>query len=340
MTLPRFAVLAPWGLALLAALATEGLMRHRLHRWPWRAVGLGALTAAVLSARPLTLAPADLALVALSLLLAATVILAPLTIRRWVGLAVAVELALLALGINPAAAPGDRLPTPSVLHELQRLVRAEGGRVVGIGGVLPPNLASRYGIVDLRDSDPLRPAPLAHLLGILGEPEPVLGGALHRAPARLCGTWSVRFLAAPAAVRPDGWEPSDSQGGVGLWRNPAWQPEVRLVGRSFDPPESAGWALLAQDPEWLTDTVVLPPGAAGAAATRMSLHVVKRRPDLLVAGTRCDGPCILVLAQPWAPGWRATIDGRRTPLVRANLAALGVSCSAGSHRVELRYRPW
>jgi uncharacterized membrane protein YfhO len=55
---------------------------------------------------------------------------------------------------------------------------------------------------------------------------------------------------------------------------------------------------------------------------------------------RCDGPCLVVAARPWAPGWRALVDGRPALLVRANLAGLGVVVPAGEHGVELDYNPW
>jgi hypothetical protein len=34
------------------------------------------------------------------------------------------------------------------------------------------------------------------------------------------------------------------------------------------------------------------------------------------------------------------VDGRPAPLVRANLAGLGVVSPPGEHTVELRYNPW
>ena len=49
-------------------------------------------------------------------------------------------------------------------------------------------------------------------------------------------------------------------------------------------------------------------------------------------------PGILVMSEPMYPGWRATVDGRPVPLLRANYAFRGVALESGRHRVELRFR--
>jgi len=48
---------------------------------------------------------------------------------------------------------------------------------------------------------------------------------------------------------------------------------------------------------------------------------------------------VLVLADAWDPGWRARVDGASVPVLRANIAFLGVALPAGHHTVELVYRP-
>ena len=39
------------------------------------------------------------------------------------------------------------------------------------------------------------------------------------------------------------------------------------------------------------------------------------------------------------PGWQATLDGEPVELLRANLNFRGVAVPAGSHQIEMRYRP-
>jgi uncharacterized membrane protein YfhO len=52
-----------------------------------------------------------------------------------------------------------------------------------------------------------------------------------------------------------------------------------------------------------------------------------------------DQPGYVVLLDAWDPGWRATVDGSETPVLRANVAFRAVAVPAGRHRIELRYRP-
>lgn len=47
----------------------------------------------------------------------------------------------------------------------------------------------------------------------------------------------------------------------------------------------------------------------------------------------------LVVTDSHYPGWYATVDGETAPLHRANYALRAIPVPAGTHRVELRYRP-
>ena len=339
MTVPRFAMLVPWGLAILAALAADGHLAGR------RRTPVAWIAAVLLVALTVLLAPPgwSAASWALGLSTALAAAAALIVLQKdparlpWVA---AVELVLIALGINPTAAPADRLPKPPILARLQVREAAQPGRIVGLDGVLRPNLASRYGLSDLRSFDPVRPWPLARLHALLGAADPVLPGPLHRAPPRLLGAWSVRYLLTPAGRRVDGWTVVDSGDGVCLWTNPFWLPEVRLVGRTVSMAGADAWLYLAQDPEILSEGAVIPAGDGAAAASRVEFDLETREADRISGRTGCDGPCLLVVAQPWAPGWRASVDGERAPVVRANLAGLGVLLPRGSHRFELAYRPY
>ena len=75
-------------------------------------------------------------------------------------------------------------------------------------------------------------------------------------------------------------------------------------------------------------------------ASRMTIAQLQAEPSRITAEVICDGPCLLVVARPWAPGWKATVDHQATALVRANLAGIGTVVPPGRHQVTLHYNPW
>lgn len=64
--------------------------------------------------------------------------------------------------------------------------------------------------------------------------------------------------------------------------------------------------------------------------------------DVLGSGkvvVSATGDALLVLSHTWAPGWRATVDGRPAPVLRTNGLVLGVPVPAGDHVVRVSFRP-
>jgi len=260
--------------------------------------------------------------------------------RRFVPLLVAVELAALAVGINPVASASDRLPRPPLVDRLIELETMNPCRIVGVERALSPNLASRYGLRDLRASDPLRPAPFARLMGVFGEPPTILGGPLRRAPAGLCGAWGVGLAVTPPGRDLAGWRKTYSDRDGAIWSNPLLLPEVRVVGRVYEEPDDPLTLLEIVTVLDFANTALVAGGAVDVEAETVALEMLRRTPTSAEASVECDGPCLVVVAQSWAPGWRVAVDGETLPLVRTNIAGLGVVVPPGRHRVEFSYRPW
>ena len=337
MTVPRFGVLIPWGLIVLGVLAFDGALRGRERPIAVRLVPAILVTVVAVLASPWSLDTIDLSLVALSLVAAVVV---GLRYRRLVPLVVGVELALLAVGVNPVASASDRLPRPPLLERLIKLEADNPCRIMGIDGSLMPNIASRYGLRDLRASDPLRPAPFARLMGVFGEPPTILGGPLRRAPAGLCGAWGVGLAVTKPGRDLPGWRNLYSDRDGVIWSNPHLLPEVRVVGNVHREPEDPLTLLEVVEDMDFAYTALVGAGAADVDASVVGIEVWKRTPISVEASVECDGPCLVILAQPWAPGWRAALDRENVPLVRTNIAALGVVAPAGRHSVEFSYRGW
>lgn len=76
------------------------------------------------------------------------------------------------------------------------------------------------------------------------------------------------------------------------------------------------------------------PGAAGA-----NLRWIRDDPDRQSLEVSAAAPAFVVVADAWAPGWRARIDGRPAELLRVDGFLRGVALPAGTHALELSYRP-
>lgn len=75
------------------------------------------------------------------------------------------------------------------------------------------------------------------------------------------------------------------------------------------------------------------PAAAGEAV------VERYEPERVVIRTETPAPAVLVLADAFDPGWRATLEtGSELAVLRANLLMRAVAVPAGSHRVTFSYR--
>jgi hypothetical protein len=177
-------------------------------------------------------------------------------------------------------------------------------------------------------------------MGVLGEPATILGGPLKRLPAGLCGAWGVGLGVTPPGSELPGWRREYADRDGAIWSNPRLLPEVRVVGRVIDEPEDSSSLLeLVEDIDF-RDAALVGPGAEAVHAESVSLELWRRTPARIEASAECDGPCLVLVAQPWAPGWRASVDGTPVPLVRTNIAGLGAVVPPGRHSVTFEYRLW
>jgi hypothetical protein len=81
-------------------------------------------------------------------------------------------------------------------------------------------------------------------------------------------------------------------------------------------------------------------GASGAPCrSGVARPVATGRPDVDVYDVDLDGAGVLVTRDSYARGWRATIDGRPVPVLRADGVHRAVRLPAGRHQVRLAYHP-
>jgi Bacterial membrane protein YfhO len=118
-------------------------------------------------------------------------------------------------------------------------------------------------------------------------------------------------------------------------------PRVRLTATGRGVTESGLRDLLAaRDLDPAREVVWVGDGRAGTPGDDL------RPPEVLVDGrnhvrvrTNADREAVLVVADSWDTGWRATLDGAPVPILRAWGVVRAVVVPPGVHRVDMEYRP-
>lgn len=74
-------------------------------------------------------------------------------------------------------------------------------------------------------------------------------------------------------------------------------------------------------------------------ATTGKVNVVSYQPNRVEVETQAEQPQLLYLSDNFFPGWKATVDGKDVPILRANYTFRAVSLSEGKHVVIFQYDP-
>lgn len=77
---------------------------------------------------------------------------------------------------------------------------------------------------------------------------------------------------------------------------------------------------------------------AGIAATSPEARIESEEEGRWVVRARLSQPGTLVVLNAFSDGWSARVDGKRQPILPANLIFQSVDLNAGEHRVELEYQ--
>jgi hypothetical protein len=191
---------------------------------------------------------------------------------------------------------------------------------------------------------------IVSLTAPLGRPSP----ATRR---RLLDLAATRFILMPTAIRDHaevvafvrdaGLEPRPSPSeGIALIENPHALPRAYVTyrARRAPSPPRALLALIAKesfDPlaESFVEADTDIDGAAAAPARGAPADIVRDEAQAVEVRATLAAPGLVVLADTYAPGWSATVDGVPAPILATNHLFRGVRAPAGSHRVLFEYRP-
>ena len=77
----------------------------------------------------------------------------------------------------------------------------------------------------------------------------------------------------------------------------------------------------------------------GTVAGQDNVRIETMRPNRIVLDVQSETGGIVVLSEVFYPGWRASVDGKRSSVMRANYLFRAVEAPAGSSRIVLTYSP-
>ncbi len=208
---------------------------------------------------------------------------------------------------------------------------------------LTPQIAGRFGLRRGYDWDVrnLYPARQFELIRALREVE--------RTPAhvrflRLAGITHVVALHDPGFEDLDkvGTFPSRWPESIRVFRVPRTLPRAYLVDGVRVAAGLDSLRILADPAFDLEHEVVLSVGPTRLPGTTPvgSSRIVRAKADRLLIETELSRPGFLVVNDSFDPGWKATVDGRSTPILVANSAFRAVALPPGTHQVEMIYKPW
>lgn len=340
------------GTALAAGLSVEDLARR-----DWRATAavlLGVALALLVVLPPFQLWQLVWWAAALLGMAAALAFLAKPGLRPAfprVALAVlALDLALLGVRFHTVLpATFDLRPPPALAFLIEQERRTpEPFRVTAETGDLLPNLASYYGLWDLRGNDPMQPAIPAYMIGNAFMSDfkvaRLVQFSYKRFPQgldRRFGGFGVRYLLTRHRRHlPRPWRPVFNGVGGKVWENPAPLPLFYMpatVERVPQPWTLLEKALAIEDFAALTVVEVAPAGPPVAQQGKVRIARVRANGFDLDVESPAGG--LVASSVSYVRGWRLRWEGSEAPVLRVNGGFVGFGVPPGRHRVRLDYRP-
>lgn len=245
---------------------------------------------------------------------------------------------------NPSIPPELDYPSQGVIEFLQN----QPGlfRVLALNGGLPPNTNLVYGLHDIRGYSSLETEAYHRFLAATGEfPEHqrhlrILYFSNFESP--LIDLLTVRYVISARELQ----HPKPTlvwEGGVYVYENRSVLPRAFLVHRTRVLDDGRDLERALRDPTFNPSETALfereGPTLSGLVDPMATVRIADYQPERVVVEASSRYDAVLVLADSWFPGWKATIDGVPTRVLRGNLLLRAVSIPAGNHRVVFHYDP-
>jgi len=135
----------------------------------------------------------------------------------------------------------------------------------------------------------------------------------------------------------------DAPGDLAVYRNPDAFPQAWLVSDAATMPNAYAALIELLQPDFDPAATVVLVEDDRRPTTNSPIFQSPlsnpQSPNFLQFTLVAPTPGWLVISEAWYPGWRATVNGVETPVLRANYALRAVAVPAGDVTVEMRFAP-
>ncbi len=215
-------------------------------------------------------------------------------------------------------------------------------RIVGLRYTLIPNTATVYGLEDVRGYEAMTYLPLVETYPLWSVHQPVSYNRVDDLTRPFLSFLNVRYAIALAGDKvPMGWHVLVAEPNYSILEN------ERVIERAFAPRRvriNSPNPLIEMSSEsdfreraWIDDPSI---SSAGEIVNGEAYaDVTYRRTNSMRLEVHAKLPAWIIISETAWKGWKARVDKRPVPVVRANIAFLAVEVPAGRHRLDLIYRP-
>lgn len=257
----------------------------------------------------------------------------------------AVDLLWFAGGYNPAVPREQYYPSTGAIGFLQS--DPSVFRVFAASTMLIPDTAQVYGLDDVRGQDFMSVARYEELITGRAGDFFFFESATTIPPS--FALLNAKYMLAPerAPIALPGFElVYDDE--IAVYRNTHCNDRAMIVFDHRVESDPAALLTHVRDPAfdpgqlvWLEEPSGAAPVESAPSTTNASgkARITHYEPDRVTVEAQLSRPGFLLLLDTYFPGWKATVDGRTTPIYRADYNFRAVSLPEGAHTVTFTYRP-
>ena len=245
------------------------------------------------------------------------------------------DLAAYGAHMNPTEDASLLFPETPTIARFRQTVGTD--RFAGSLGALRPNAGTWLGLNDLRAYEPTANRRITDYLAAAALPDPLNGQVSLPVSIPLLTMAGVRwYVGPPDAGLPAAW----TEGGFSVWSVPNARPRAYFATAITHVTDLPRAIVAIREITGTPNAVVLEGTTPAATADAGVVRIMHDTPGSVTLDTNHrGGDGLLVLNETTDPGWRATVDGQRLPILHVNAIAQGVIVPEGAHTVRFTYAP-